>query len=315
MPQVLPKQLIGTRKMVGFREKENIRTTDVVAFGYLTITALFILIFEGLSVPFAVAMGWRFIFIMIAFVAIYLEYNYKSRFAIFFHLFYPVLFLSFFYGETASINNYIFSENLDPVFFGIEESIFGFQPSIEFSIYFPQLWFSEILNFGYFSLYLMTFGVCLAFFFSRIEIAERSIFIIISSFLIYYLIFIIVPVVGPQYYLDYPLNEAIGSGVFSKAVKLVQHYGEKPTGAFPSSHVGLVLIFLYLSFKNIRWLFLTILPLFFLIVLSTVYIKAHYAVDVIAGLLSAPIIYYISTVLYGIVEKRITTYYDTRFSE
>lgn len=292
--------------MVGFRLKDNIRTTDVVALGYIVITAIFILIFEGLSRSFAVAMVWRLIFILIAFVAIYLEYNYKSRFALFFHLFYPVLFLSFFYGETASINNYIFSENLDPVFFGLDHSLFGFQPSIEFSISFPQLWLSEILNFGYFSLYLMTFGVCLAFFFSRIEIAERSIFIIISSFLIYYLIFIVVPVVGPQYYLDYPINKAIDSGLFSRAVKLVQFYGEEPTGAFPSSHVGLVLIFLYLSHKNINWLFLIILPLFLLIAFATVYIKAHYAVDVIAGLLSAPIIYYISTILYGMIEKRLS---------
>ncbi len=306
MQKVLPKQLIGTRTMVGFRLKDNIRTTDVVALGYIVITAIFILIFEGLSRSFAVAMVWRLIFILIAFVAIYLEYNYKSRFALFFHLFYPVLFLSFFYGETASINNYIFSENLDPVFFGLDHSLFGFQPSIEFSISFPQLWLSEILNFGYFSLYLMTFGVCLAFFFSRIEIAERSIFIIISSFLIYYLIFIVVPVVGPQYYLDYPINKAIDSGLFSRAVKLVQFYGEEPTGAFPSSHVGLVLIFLYLSHKNINWLFLIILPLFLLIAFATVYIKAHYAVDVIAGLLSAPIIYYISTILYGMIEKRLS---------
>ncbi len=291
--------------MAGFKLEENIRSTDVIAIGYMVITAIFILIFEGISRSAMVAMSWRFVFIMIASAAIYLEYHYNSKPTLFFHLLYPVVFLSFFYGETAAINNYIFPNDLDPIIIDLEEYLFGYQPSIEFSIAFPQLWVSEVLNFGYLSLYLMTFVVCLSFFFFRIEIAERSIFIILSSFLIYYLIFIILPVVGPQYFFDYPFNTSVDSGLFSKAVKFVQYYGEEPTGAFPSSHVGLVLIFLYLSKEYLYWIFLILLPMFILIVLATVYIKAHYVVDVIAGLLSAPLIYYIGTLLYGVIEKRL----------
>ena len=37
-----------------------------------------------------------------------------------------------------------------------------------------------------------------------------------------------------------------------------------------------------------------------ILILSTVYIKAHYAVDVIGGLIIAPFILYLSEFLYGI---------------
>jgi len=102
-----------------------------------------------------------------------------------------------------------------------------------------------------------------------------------------------------------PLSDTADSGIFSRAVKLVQYYGEHPTGAFPSSHVAMVVIFLYLSFMNIRWLFWIILPLFVLILMATVYIKAHYAIDVIAGLLSAPIVYYLANLLAKQINLRI----------
>jgi len=117
--------------------------------------------------------------------------------------------------------------------------------------------------------------------------------------------FIIFPVVGPQYYFSPPFSEVADSGIFSRTVKLIQYYGEYPTGAFPSSHVGLVVIFLTITYNNLRWLFWVIVPLFLLILSATVYIKAHYAIDVFAGLLSAPFVYYFSGILHSLIRRRL----------
>ena len=76
--------------------------------------------------------------------------------------------------------------------------------------------------------------------------------------------------------------------------------GERPTAAFPSSHVGVTTILVLLAWKaRCRWLFWVMVPVFILLCLSTVYIFAHYAVDVIAGWVSAVLIYVVLHFLGG----------------
>ena len=70
--------------------------------------------------------------------------------------------------------------------------------------------------------------------------------------------------------------------------------GERPTAAFPSSHVGITTILMLLAWhtRN-RHFFWILMPFFILMCFATVYIKAHYAIDAIAGLVSGVLIYII----------------------
>ena len=70
------------------------------------------------------------------------------------------------------------------------------------------------------------------------------------------------------------------------------HRGEHPTGAFPSSHVGIAVICMILAWqsKN-KTLFFSLLPFTILIFLATIYIRAHYAIDVIAGFIVGILFY------------------------
>ncbi len=285
--------------MAGFNDKWNVKAADLILGAYLLLTAVYMLVFDGLSSLVILHLQIRLVLLLFIVLIIVLNARFNGKLINFVHLFYPIILLSYLYGETASINHLLFAENLDVHVYDWEQFVFGFQPSLEFSRSFPQKWFSELLHFGYFSYYLLTAGIALAFYFYKPALSERIIFLVFTSFLIYYFIFILFPVVGPQYYFQAPLSQMSDSGIFSRAVKLVQYYGEHPTGAFPSSHVGMVVIFLSLSFKSIRWFFWLVMPLFLLIMLATVYIKAHYTVDVFAGLLSAPFVLYLSKLLYG----------------
>jgi membrane-associated phospholipid phosphatase len=97
------------------------------------------------------------------------------------------------------------------------------------------------------------------------------------------------------------LSDVPVTGFFSKAVKIVQEFGEHPTGAFPSSHVGMALIFLWISRKSSKVMFWILVPFVIVILFATVYIKAHYAVDIIGGILSAPLILFFSIKLWQIL--------------
>lgn len=215
---------------------------------------------------------------------------------------FPILVLSFFYNETALYNSF-FSKNLDSHFYNIDQWIFGFQPALEFSKYFNGLIFSELMCFSYMSYYLIIFFTPLILLRKSFELFEYSVFIIIVSFIFYYLIFSFLPVIGPQFYFPTPLNEFHSSGIFGYLLSIIHHYGEVPSAAFPSSHVGIAVIVLILLFKYQKKYFMLFLPLTLMLSLATVYIKAHYFIDVIGGLISAPIIFYIVDILYFKLNK------------
>ena len=70
--------------------------------------------------------------------------------------------------------------------------------------------------------------------------------------------------------------------------------GERPTAAFPSSHVGISTIIMLLAWHTgNRRLVLCLLPFFVLMCFSTVYIMAHYAIDAFAGLASGALLYFV----------------------
>lgn len=205
----------------------------------------------------------------------------------------PLALVAYWYPETYQLGKCI-SPNLDHIFVAAEQWLFCCQPSIEFSKAIPYTWFNELMNFGYLTYFLMIIGTSLFLFFTNRILSQKTTFIILCSFLCYYIIFIILPVMGPQFYFPYPDNSISDAGIFRELLKFVQETGEEPTGAFPSSHVGICIINLVLLFKYARKGFYFLLPIAVLLILSTVYIKAHYLIDVIAGFITAPIIYWLS---------------------
>lgn len=205
----------------------------------------------------------------------------------------PLALVAHWYPETYELGKCILP-NLDHLFTAADQWLFCCQPSMEFSKAMPYRWFNELMNFGYLTYFFMIIGTALFFFFSNRPLSQKTTFIILCSFLFYYIIFIILPVSGPQFYFPYPDNTIPDAGIFRRLLMLVQEAGEKPTGAFPSSHVGICLINLALLYKYARKVFYVLLPIAILLICSTVYIKAHYLIDVIAGFITAPIIYWLS---------------------
>jgi len=203
--------------------------------------------------------------------------------------FYPLLLFGFFYAETDALNN-LLTEDLDPLIAGFEQQLFGQQLSLTFSAHFPQRWFAELMHFAYFSFYLIIFWVLLFIWLKNRAAFQKSLFLISFSFYLYYLIFIAFPVAGPQFYFLPPDNAIPEGWLFGPIMRLVHYLGERPTAAFPSSHVGVTALVCVLSARYARPLLRWLLPLFFLLMLSTVYLKAHYVVDVAAGLLTAPLL-------------------------
>ena len=212
--------------------------------------------------------------------------------------------MTFLYKETAMLNTLIFPK-IDEFLSNLDQNIFKFQPSIEFSKHFNSLFFSELFYFGYFCYYLLplvVLGILYKFLPQKIE--EFG-FILITSFLLYYFIFIIIPAEGPQFYFTFPDNYIEAQGIFGNAIKLIQKNGEAPTAAFPSSHVGISWIVIFWLYQNLRKSVKYFLPFVILLMFSTVYIKAHYFVDVVAGFLTAPIVFFLTFKFYKFLNHKL----------
>ncbi|MCR5132242.1 MAG: phosphatase PAP2 family protein [Prevotella sp.] len=225
--------------------------------------------------------------------------------------------LAWWYPDTYELNRIL--PNLDHLFAEWEQVCFGFQPALVFSEYLPQWWFSELMSLGYASYYPLLV-VCILYYFAyRYSEFERATFVLLGSFFAYYIIFVVLPVVGPQFYyaaigLDkvaegvFPCvgdyfsthtemlkNPGWEDGFFYQMVVSAHDAGERPTAAFPSSHVGITVVILMLAWhakSRRQWLFWTIMPFFVLMFFATVYIQAHYLIDAIAGLFSGVLFYW-----------------------
>ena len=253
--------------------------------------------------------------------------RYSCKLTSFLRVLFQLALLAYWYPDTYEFNRMF--PNLDHLFAHTEQVLFGCQPALEFSRLCPSIWFSEAFNMGYFAYYPMIIAVVLFYFFARYAEFNRTAFIVLTSFFIYYLIYIFVPVAGPQYYFpaigldevalghfrmvgDYfnhnsTLLPAPGDchGLFYGLVEMSQQAGERPTAAFPSSHVGIstILMLLALRSRN-RVLPLVMLPFYVLLCCATVYIQAHYLIDAIAGFFSAFVVYALSVNAYRFFMER-----------
>lgn len=210
---------------------------------------------------------------------------------------YPLILSGYFYSETVFYNKLLF-DNIDPLLVEIESAIFGTQPSIVFSAFFSYKLLSEIMYFGYFSFYLLIASFTLYMFLKKKEHFNKTVFQISASLYLFYLIFCFIPSAGPQFYFLFPDNALPQGYLFEHIMHFIQRMAEQPTGAFPSSHVGVALIILILSRKMAPVFFKFTWPFVFILILSTVFIKAHYAIDILGGIIIAPLILYLSDLLY-----------------
>lgn len=289
--------------MVFPKIKQNLRALDIILILYILFTGIFIAI-EFNKIEFALThLLFRAGILFLTFSLLIAYHYYPKPLIVFFRNFYVLILLGFLYSETDALNNIFFS-NLDYIFVNLDNKLFGNQPSILFYENMPYKWFIELMNFAYFSYYPLIFIFCFILYLKQSVKTDFVIFIICCSFIIYYIIFIIIPVAGPQFYFASPLNEIPDAYLFSKIMHLINYLGEKPTAAFPSSHVGIIAIVLYLVYKYKTYLLKWYIPLAILLIFSTVYLKAHYLIDVFAGIISAPLIFWISSSLYQFINKK-----------
>jgi membrane-associated phospholipid phosphatase len=288
---------------------KNYTFVDYATQAYTALVGLLILFFHNSTVP-----GWPRLLeahaACLVLVHLLIQANARGKPAPlldFLRHFYPVLLYTAFFCETGLVNRMFYREYLDPMVAQWEQSLFGCQPSVLFMQKLPWLAVSELFYASYFSYYVMIAGVGIALFVR--DRRQFFHFVSVVSFLFYvcYLIYIVLPVIGPRAFFHqvegYALPEAtqrlavtdvypvaVQTGLLFRLMKWVYRVFEAPGAALPSSHVAVALCTVFFSFRYLRRIRYVHLAVALLLCLSTVYCRYHYVVDVLAGLVAAAVL-------------------------
>ena len=198
---------------------------------------------------------------------------------------YPLLLLVSLYTELDVLNGPAGAEVYDSVVQGWELAIFGTQLSTAWWRAMPSRFWSALLHAAYLSYYLIVVAPAFYFVWRRdLPALRHFILVVMTTFVVCYLVFLFFPVAGPYYVFARP-DAWFTDNPFARMVYDTLATGSSYGAAFPSSHVAATVAAAISAGRGSRELaWILALPTVLLTV-AVVYCQMHYGVDALAGLL------------------------------
>ncbi len=207
--------------------------------------------------------------------------------------------LLMYYSLWGGATHVLVTTDRDKELIGWDQKLFGFQASVALQgIVNPTL--TAWMQFAYF-FHLLNIPIVACFLYlrrPRARFREMMSGVLVVTFfgLIGYLL---VPAIGPIYTLrdkfTVPLSQPFT--VLSREAEFMD-FARIKRDCFPSLHVGMSFLVWMYAFRNSRRLFWVLCPFVLSLWVSTVYLRLHYLVDVLAGLLLAPLCFALSNFLF-----------------
>lgn len=281
--------------------KENFKKIDYLTLGYLTIVILVITIFRQNLKYWKINLILTIFFIALIFFIIWLKQRTDNAFVKILRSWYPILLYTPLFEQTGFINRTIFPDYIDGFFIRLEYSIFGFHPAIELGNAFDHILIMEFFHLAYFSYYIIIPLLGLILYLQNKEQFEEYLFVNSFTFYTCLVVYLFLPVLGARYYANPPFfagpfwKEGF---LFIPVMRFIYRVGEVDGAAFPSSHVAVALIILIYTYLYAKKYFYAALFIIVSLIISTVYCRFHYVVDIIASFFWAPVTFYLGRKIY-----------------
>lgn len=193
----------------------------------------------------------------------------------------------------------------DQLLIEIDRFLFSVDPTIWLERFtYPAL--TEFLQIIYSTFYFLPIGL-------GVILARRQqheplnlfVFQMVFGFYLSYLGYFILPAIGPRFTLDhlqsFPLT---GIWIAQDIQHLLNTLENSQRDAFPSGHTAMTLLTLYYAGKYHKSYFHVMIPITILMLFSTVYLRYHYVIDVIAGVALFVFTVWSGEKLYQMLKKR-----------
>jgi membrane-associated phospholipid phosphatase len=231
---------------------------------------------------------------------------------------YAVLLILVCFKEVYLIIHLSHIPDIDILLIKIDHDIFGVNPT-QWIYRFANPLLTEILEIVYFLYYLVIIAYGLELYlWRRFEEFKYATFIILVGFFLCYVVYMIFPAAGPRFYLHNfeSINTELPGVLVTGWLREILNVGESipadvpnpqdyvQRDAMPSAHAVIAVLLAYLSHKIKSHSFYFYLPYCILMIIATIYLRYHYVIDIIAGLLFAVITIGICNFVYSNRTKR-----------
>lgn len=263
---------------------------------YDLVTALYLIIWIFLIVLFYSKIYHAELFLIFHFLALIFTLSFAGIFpsnhiVSFFRNWYPVFYLPLFFTALHYLIPQINPDNVDHILISLDISLTGTYPTVWMENFnYPLL--TEILELSYLTFYFLPLLVLIPLYIRKREtLFNEAALAFLLGFYLSYFGYLTFPALGPRYFLASVQTSPLASGGFYHSIASALNGLENiQWDAFPSGHVTIALLFSHYAYLYFRKTFYWALPVVILLVISTIYLRYHYLVDVFAGI-----------ILYGII--------------
>jgi membrane-associated phospholipid phosphatase len=210
----------------------------------------------------------------------------------FFRTMLPFLMCIAVYTNLHDTVRYVNTHDIHAQLAAIEEWIFRGQPVVWAERYITR-GRTELFNAFYANFYLVAPSVVIVLWATGRKVEARHVLLaVILCFYTGYVLYVIFPAAPPRLYFESlglfkvtlrggPITD------FQRAlIEMMPNHAAR--AAFPSLHAGVSCVSLYYAWKYCRWFFPILLVFVIGLLVSTVYLRHHYVVDLIAGAMLLP---------------------------
>ena len=273
-----------------------------IALGYLGLSSVLIALFaENLAHPAALIGIQAFVAAIILILcrlepkpvqqAEHTRETSSSKFWHFWRHWYPHLFFLFCFEEMNRLVHLVTPGWQDAKLIAFDRWLTGVNPSLWLEhLAHPAL--TEFMEFAYFTyfLYLLILGAILYY-----QRDFKSYWAVMTysavGYVFGYVISMLFPVQSPWFTLAGMWQGPLTGGPFTALINFIEKCGRVHGAAFPSQHVAGAMAALWGAWRHRRWLFWVFLPFVACMCVSTVYVRNHYAADVLGGMVTGTLGY------------------------
>ncbi len=276
----------------------HFRIFDWLTAAYLLIW-IFLILLKFNSVPYP----WLFLSLhCITLILVIFLSGYHSDFRLlqliqrWYQFFYLLLFFAALHYLIPAIN----PATLDFKLIRLDLLLTGTYPTVWMEkFYSPFL--TEILQISYMAFYFLPLMILIPLYYHRRFVQfDRFGFDILLTFYLSYFGYLIFPALGPRYFLVHMQEHVLeGLGAYHGISAALNGLENIQWDAFPSGHVAVALVFSWFAFLYFRKMFYLTLPIVTFLILSTLYLRYHYLVDVFAGILLFFVIVVVDSVVFS----------------
>ena len=281
-----------------------LKPVDVLSLSIITVLSAVAVAFNR-SLP---AWEWLILrYFVLAFVIVSIALNARRAHALkpvrILYAFLPILIIPVIFDSLGDLIPWIWSRYFDDLLISIDYRLFGVHPTVWMERFIhPAL--TDILQVAYSSYYFIPISLgILLYVRDKQKNFDEAVFGIVLCFYLSYIGYLLFPAIGPRFTLNHMQTIDFRDSPTALAVQnILNRLENTKTDAFPSGHTAVALMTLYYAWKSReKALFSILFPVVSALVISTVYLRYHYVIDVAAGVLLTAVAIYLAPHIYKLL--------------